>query len=193
MKSCIILFSSFKTTDLTIRAGSSFANVDGQIVNVEKAFIHPHFDLKHMDYDVCVLKLKTNTTIDNAESIELIEHNGTLSEGTVGIISGWGAIFDDGPLALRLHTVEVMILDHKQCQMHYRPQLITDRMFCADVPGGGEDACHGDSGGPFVVKDGKLAGIISWGLGCANANYPGVYTNIAAVRNFIDNILLENK
>lgn len=49
---------------------------------------------------------------------------------------------------------------------------------------GGKDSCVGDSGGP-IVYEGKLYGIVSWGLGCGMANYPGVYTNISVVLEWI--------
>ena len=46
---------------------------------------------------------------------------------------------------------------------------------------GGQDAFQGDSGGPFICDvDGKyvLTGIVSWGAGCAEEGYAGVYGRV---------------
>ena len=56
-------------------------------------------------------------------------------------------------------------------------------MICAGLEGGQKDTCKGDSGGPFVCEDGAtgryvLWGAVSWGVGCARAGQPGLYTNI---------------
>jgi secreted trypsin-like serine protease len=63
-------------------------------------------------------------------------------------------------------------------------------MFCAGLIGeGGKDACQGDSGGPVVATiDGVKYGIgaTSWGQGCALPTKPGVYTDIAYYRDFVD-------
>nr|CAD7403851.1 unnamed protein product [Timema cristinae] len=52
---------------------------------------------------------------------------------------------------------------------------------------------QGDSGGPMVIqrpdKRWLLAGVISWGIGCAEPNQPGVYTRISEFRDWINQIL----
>ena len=54
---------------------------------------------------------------------------------------------------------------------------ITNNMLCA--LGEDTDACQGDSGGPLILKgegeeeEDVLVGIVSWGLGCADNNFPG--------------------
>lgn len=52
---------------------------------------------------------------------------------------------------------------------------------------------QGDSGGPMVIQEEQswvLAGVISWGIGCAEANQPGVYTRISEFRDWIDKIIV---
>jgi secreted trypsin-like serine protease len=64
---------------------------------------------------------------------------------------------------------------------------ITDQMLCASATG--KDSCQGDSGGPLTVKASDqhyLAGIVSWGYGCAADGLPGVYTEVAKLRSWVD-------
>ena len=54
---------------------------------------------------------------------------------------------------------------------------------------------QGDSGGPlFDCPYGgpcEQIGIVSWGIGCAKAKYPGVYTRVTEMMPWIERIIRE--
>lgn len=52
------------------------------------------------------------------------------------------------------------------------------------------DSCYGDSGGPLFDKNtSTIVGIVSWGISCGLANYPGVYARISSALPWIQQIL----
>ena len=60
-------------------------------------------------------------------------------------------------------------------------------MLCAQS-NDGSDTCQGDSGGPFICVEGGqpvLYGVTSWGLGCAEANSPGVWAKVSSYIDWI--------
>ena len=107
------------------------------------------------------------------------------SAGSAVIVTGWGALFAGGYSPSQLQQVQVNIVDHEECSRNYRAYGgVTARMICAGVSQGGKDACQGDSGGP-LVSNGKLVGVVSWGVGCAYQGYPGVYSDVANLRSWV--------
>ena len=50
---------------------------------------------------------------------------------------------------------------------------------------------QGDSGGPLFHCKGQCEqiGIVSWGIGCGKSHYPGVYTRVTAVKDWIEKIV----
>ncbi|KAG8227076.1 hypothetical protein J437_LFUL007413 [Ladona fulva] len=90
--------------------------------------------------------------------------------------------FQSGGIDLPKHLLHVKlhVVNQEECGAVYED--ITERMLCAGDDG--KDACQGDSGGP-LVQNGKLVGIVSFGHGCAQFLFPGVYARVAAFRGWI--------
>lgn len=81
--------------------------------------------------------------------------------------------------------IYVPIVNQLACKSLYGTiSTVTDRMICAGYINGGKDACQGDSGGA-LARNGIAYGIVSWGYGCALPNYPGVYSRISSVADWI--------
>ncbi|GAA1605741.1 serine protease [Catellatospora bangladeshensis] len=112
--------------------------------------------------------------------------NGGLDGGTLTAV-GWGATREGSRAQQRhLRKVQVPFVSDGTCGQIYRSRGygFTDAdMICAgDLRGGGKDSCQGDSGGPLLRRDGGRwvqVGIVSWGVGCGRAAYPGVYTQVS--------------
>jgi secreted trypsin-like serine protease len=103
-------------------------------------------------------------------------------------ILGWGQTSEKSTHQQnKLRYATVSIVGDKECARAYRKvgvDLVEHEALCA--AGRGVDTCQGDSGGPLVheTADHRFVqvGIVSFGLGCARNNYPGVYTQISAFR-----------
>lgn len=105
------------------------------------------------------------------------------------MVSGWGATqgtSNDGSDQSQLRAVNIPIYNRAKCNKKYRAYGgITLRMICAGYETGGKDSCYGDSGGPLVCKN-VLYGVVSFGVKCAQADFPGVYTRLQVLRNWIN-------
>ncbi|MEU7042477.1 serine protease [Streptomyces varsoviensis] len=99
-------------------------------------------------------------------------------------IAGWGADREGGRQQRYLLKAKVPFVDDATCKKAYGNQLTPGDEICAGyIDKGGVDTCQGDSGGPMFRKDAAggwiQVGIVSWGQGCAEPGYPGVYTEVS--------------
>jgi transmembrane serine protease 3 len=146
---------------------------------------HPKYNPQTTMNDIAIIRLDqpikfTSTVVP----ICLPAPNDQASgEGTV---AGWGLMEEDGDVSPKLNQVGVPVIPTKECQAMYRPQGVGidgAAMLCAAYKQGGKDSCQGDSGGPFFFKNAQGAfvqqGVVSFGVGCARAGSPGVYTRLS--------------
>ncbi|KAM4636801.1 trypsin-like [Discoglossus pictus] len=155
-----------------------------QFIQSSRAILHQHYDPNTLDNDIMLIRLyrpaRLNTVV---QAVRLPTH--CAAAGTQCLISGWGNTLSDGVSYPKLlQCLVAPILTDQECHDSY-PQEITDNMMCMGYLEGGKDSCQGDSGGP-VVCNGELQGVVSWGIGCALAGYPGVYTKVCNYVSWIE-------
>ncbi len=162
---------------------------DGQVHNIVEVINHENYDSNTSDSDIALLKLGTSSS---QTPISLIPENGDLAApGKKFTIAGWGLLEEGGMASADLMEVTVPVVSNDSCQTQYNGTgvTITNNMLCAADPG--KDSCQGDSGGPGMVIDSaadteRLAGVVSFGIGCARPNFPGVYTRVSQFVDWIN-------
>lgn len=164
--------------ELQVVSGRTDLRTDqGVVTEVARVWRHPEYTGFTQGEDVAVLTLSAPAPQSPLRMVGAAE-TGPYRQGTPGRVFGWGRTSESGPLSHVLRSVEVPVIANADCAGAYSA-FDAAAMFCAGAPEGGQDACAGDSGGPFVVN-GRLVGIVSFGTGCARAGQPGVYTRLSA-------------
>lgn len=152
-------------------------------LEVERVISHPDYNKQPQDYDFALLKLKSDS------SYPTVELNRRELSGKVSLVTaGWGATSEGGGAADLLQKVTVPLVSASRCEKAY-PGKITGRMLCAGFDAGKKDSCQGDSGGPLLAGSGAnrvLAGVVSWGEGCARPKKYGVYSKVSSVLEWIE-------
>ncbi|KXJ23469.1 Plasma kallikrein [Exaiptasia diaphana] len=174
---------------------------DEQVMDIEKIIKHPNYDESKspkFDYDITLLKLKKNINFnDKVRPICLPKKR--FPDGENCYVTGWGYLKEFNKKIHKkperspiLQQLELPLVSDKECGKRHR---LTSRMICA---GGteGEDSCQGDSGGPLTCKNKSgiwdLAGVVSFGRGCARKNEYGVYSNVAELKGWVEDQIKKN-
>ncbi|XP_063702293.1 trypsin-7-like [Culicoides brevitarsis] len=172
-------------SDLKVRAGSRYHRYGGKLFKIRNIFSNPKCNIENATFDSALIELRHKIRFGKKiQAINLPMENEELAAGTLVNISGWGATRFPGFNSDVLMSTEVAIVDYEKCKKVYSFDYFGPDVICAQVEGGGKDTCTGDSGGP-LTHNGTLFGITSWGRGCGTARYPGVYSNVAYIREWI--------
>ena len=170
--------------DLYAQGGSSY--------DADEIIIHNNYNSNTMNNDIALIKLANPIIFNNSrQSVLLMCDNqvdlGIQDAGQTSWITGWGDT-EGTTNSSQLQVVAVPITTESD----YGWGQIDSDMIMAGYEDGGYDSCQGDSGGPMVVlaADGETylqCGIVSWGYGCADPGYPGVYTRVSYFVDWICN------
>lgn len=180
-----------KPAGYAVLAGATALDTDVRTrrSNIKAIHVHPAFNGTTLVNDVALIQLRK--PVADAAPAVLLEGSdaGYLRAGRRFDVIGWGDTGLDGAAAAPtvLQTVKTPFVSFKTCRQAYS-DLEAGKVICAGEEG--IDSCQGDSGGPLLVQRRgawTVLGVVSWGQGCAQAGFPGVYARLGDgyIRDFI--------
>lgn len=182
-----------------VKAGSTILYQGGPAKSVIRTVLHPDFKFTTAgvpENDLALLQF-SDPLPGRPIPLASDELTQAVTRGGERIaVLGWGAarFAEESPISTNLLYAFVETVDRSTCNKAYGG-VVTDRMFCAGR--GLADACQGDSGGPAISYNDDdrmvLIGITSWGAGCTQRNYPGVYVTVAAYRRWIHDTIARGR
>ncbi|XP_054918305.2 trypsin-like isoform X1 [Dermacentor andersoni] len=146
---------------------------------------HPWFN--NPANDIGLIKLRRPIPFDSfVHAVCLPIRNFNLARRH-SLVAGWGRIAESGQSSDDLLYITREVLPFEFCKATFnRPGLLRKlhrgNVMCTSSAS--KDSCKGDSGGPLTtwlhgVRSVQV-GIVSFGIGCARPDKPGVYTRVSA-------------
>lgn len=170
------------------------------VIGVSNIYIHKAYDTETLNNDIALIELSQEPSgvspieiIDETELLLAAERESevtTIGRGTQSPQSP----LEDPPREFpdpRLFEVNLSLVDNQSCNA-VMGNLIGDDMICAGDLAGGIGSCKGDSGGPLVLQQSNqnyLVGITSWGFGCAQPDFYGVYNRVSNFKSSINSLM----
>ncbi|KAL7548102.1 hypothetical protein ACHAWF_011397 [Thalassiosira exigua] len=164
----------------------------------EKMMVHPNYDPETYERDLMVVKAYGTSRFPPAKVAREVESKRAT-------MLGWGAssATSSQKYSNELRSGEMELMTNGQCRdldvsvtdpntdattITSLENYIYDDMMCAYSTA--RYACYGDAGGPAVSlgEDSdadEVAGIMSWGYGCVNPDYPAVFARVAEEYDWI--------
>ncbi len=152
----------------------------GEVRNASAILINPNYTSASNGYDAALITLSSSST---KTPINLLENSGAaaVAPGQTVRAIGWGATSQGGAQSPNLLQVDLPVQsDAAMNASGYGSSFKGLTMLGAGPMSGGKDTCQGDSGGPLFTTSGgfRLVGATSWGSGCAQPNFPGIYAEL---------------
>ena len=173
---------------------TSVENDGAKVIKVAKFYQHGDYNHTTVNMDFTILELAEELTFNTSVRPACLPQDADNDyAGGEAVVSGWGTLAHGGEAPKHLQELKVTVTSNDDCG-EYPSGQITDKMMCATNPG--KDSCQGDSGGPLVTAiNGRytLIGVVSWGFGCAQPDYPGVYARMTTVLDWVEKITYDGE
>ncbi|XP_037041047.1 trypsin-like [Bradysia coprophila] len=176
--------------DLTISVISGNAN--RQIRLATHVFVHPEFNLNRTEHDIAVIRV--NETFTPSITFNPVPR-GQDSPGvnTQCSVAGWGSTAQSAGNSFTLMRVNAVVISRAVCNSNTSyAGSVRGGMFCAGNIAGGQGTCQNDEGGGLICNN-AVFGVVSRAQGCAVANFPTIYTDVAVYNTWIDSIINWNE
>jgi len=185
-----------------------------ETIKVKKVFIHQGYGMELEQNDIALLQLERPSQV--AVPIPVIDGaflDTAIRSGELAFVFGRGTQKvlepgedNNGSMVPKLFYVDLPLVANDVCEDKLNTFFVSkgekpsltggiagSGQLCAGGNAiGGKDSCQGDSGGPLtLLADNHLyfAGVVSWGVGCAQPNLPGVYTRVPAYLSGINAVI----
>jgi len=201
---CLRKSTDYYKKNLKIRLGEHDLNIIDETMitkdfDIDLIVNAPNYNIPYFaSNDIALIRLTSNADTSIYTPICLPTHLQDFT-GQTSTVAGWGRTTEGGTSANILQELEGLpIIPDSQCKSNFATvgMEVSPDMVCA---GGeeGKDSCGGDSGGPLMVHVGNssrftLAGVVSWGAGCARKDFPGVYAEVSKFIPWIEDTIKIN-
>jgi len=177
------------TNQVSIGKSRNGFNSNGLTRIITTRNVHPNYVSSSIDYDYMVMKLNEPVDTSLYPPIGLNRESNVPYDNEILTVIGFGTLSAGGSTPSQLKQVNVSYIPTEECNTYngYDGDVKDATMFCAGTNTGGKDSCQGDSGGPIFTNREPIeqVGIVSWGIGCAQQLYPGVYSRISGEYDWI--------
>jgi len=163
-------------------------------LTVGNVVYHKGYDANKLINDIAILTLSSRVTFSG--KVKPICLNGDPAVPAVGEytrVAGWGSLREGLPQEKLPQEVDLFVWSNPQCGQRFgriAPAGVVDSYLCAGRDG--KDSCMGDSGGPQIMQHRGVwtqVGVVSWGIGCGQGQFPGVYSRMSHFLPWVEEVI----
>ena len=168
---------SLVESDFRILSGVSLLSSESLTgTAVSKIIVHPEWNPYTNSNDVALVEIAEPLVLTSGIIETISISSADITPGLSALITGWGSTQRDTGIGetrtypQKLQKGQVFAQTSNFCRSSLGLGFDSRTMMCATVDDFSVDTCYGDSGGPLAIyRSGRfeLAGITSWGVGCA--------------------------